>query len=426
MKFRVVIATLALSCATLAVAQSTQAPATTQDSQQQSSQQPAAQTPTTQQPSQAPSAQPPASTEPAQAPSTQAPTTQSPDAQSQDSQDAPQPPGAEPTKNANNSADLDKDKKLKDIKPGSKDDVSAIGNRDIGKGKSLGDWYSLDSEIKMGKEYAQQIEASVKLNQDPVINEYVNRIGQNLVRNSDARVPFTIKVVEDDSINAFALPGGFFYVNTGLILAADEESELAGVMAHEIAHVAARHAMRQLTRSQWANFGTIPLIFVGGGIGYAARAAAGLGLPLTFLQFSRGFEAEADYLGVQYMYKTGYDPQAYVQFFEKIQAKEKKKPGTLAKAFSTHPQTPDRIEKTQEEINKILPPRQEYIVSTSEFDTVKARLAKLENRRKLTDDQENRPTLRRTGQDKSNDKTKSGDKTGDDDRPTLHKRDDSN
>ena len=168
------------------------------------------------------------------------------------------------------------------------------------------------------------------------------------------------------------------------------------------------------------------MIFVGGGLGYALQSAASLALPIGFLKFSRGFEAEADYLGVQYMYKTGYDPQAYVQFFEKIQAKEKKKPGTLAKAFSTHPQTPDRIEKTQEEINKILPPRQEYIVSTSEFDQVKARLAKIENRRKLTDDQENRPTLRRAGQDKSNDKTKSGDKTGDDDRPTLHKRDDSN
>jgi predicted Zn-dependent protease len=339
----------------------------------------------------------------------------------------PQPPGAEPTKEANKNSDSDSDKKLKDIKPGSKDDVEAIGNREIGKGKSLGDWYSLESEIRMGKEYAQQIEASVKLNQDPVINEYVNRIGQNLVRNSDARVPFTIKVVEDDSINAFALPGGFFYVNTGLIMAADEEAELAGVMAHEIAHVAARHAMRQLTRSQFANFATIPLIFVGGGIGYAARAAAGLGLPLTFLQFSRGFEAEADYLGVQYMYKTGYDPQAYVQFFEKIQAKEKKKPGTLAKAFSTHPQTPDRIEKTQEEINKILPPRPEYIVSTSEFDQVKARLAKLENRRKLTDDKENRPTLRRTGQStqyKDKDKDKAGDQKSDDDRPTLKRRDD--
>jgi beta-barrel assembly-enhancing protease len=251
----------------------------------------------------------------------------------------------------------------------------------------------------------------------------VNRVGQNIVRNSDARVPFTIKVIDSDEVNAFALPGGFFYVNTGLILAADEEAELAGVMAHEIAHVCARHAMRQLTRSQWANIGSIPLIFLGGGLGYALRTAAGFGLPITFLQFSRGFESEADYLGVQYMYKTGYDPQSYISFFEKIQAKEKKKPGSLAKAFSTHPQTPDRIENSQKEIATILPAKDQYIVSTSEFDLVKARLASLENRRKLQDDKDNtnRPTLRRTTAD--NKKPDSSDGKNDDDRPTLKRRD---
>jgi predicted Zn-dependent protease len=269
------------------------------------------------------------------------------------------------------------------------------------------------------------VEATSKLIRDPVITEYVNRIGQNLVRNSDAQVPFTIKVIDSDEVNAFALPGGFFYVNSGLILAADEESELAGVMAHEIAHVAARHATRQMTRAQWANIGTIPLIFVGGGIGYAVRSAAGLGLPLTFLSFSRNFESEADYLGLQYMYKAGYDPNAFVQFFEKLQAREKKKPGTLAKAFSTHPQTPDRISRSQEEISKILPARAQYVVTTSEFADVKSRLASVENRRKLVDDKgANKPSLRRTAStDKSGDK--SGDKT-DDDRPTLHRRDDLN
>jgi hypothetical protein len=306
---------------------------------------------------------------------------------------------------------------------GSKNDVNAIGNRKVG-GRGLGDWYSLEGEIRMGKQYAQEVEATSKLIRDPVITEYVNRIGQNLVRNSDAQVPFTIKVVDSDEVNAFALPGGFFYVNSGLILAADEESELAGVMAHEIAHVAARHATRQMTRAQWANIGTIPLIFVGGGIGYAVRSAAGLGLPLTFLSFSRSFESEADYLGLQYMYKAGYDPNAFVAFFEKLQAREKKKPGTLAKAFATHPQTPDRISKSQEEIGRILPARPQYVVTTSEFADVKARLASLENRRKLVDDKGgNKPSLRRTSTtDKSSDK--SGDKGGDDDRPTLHRRDD--
>jgi beta-barrel assembly-enhancing protease len=304
---------------------------------------------------------------------------------------------------------------------GGRNDVDAIGNRKIG-GRGMGNWYSLEGEIRMGKEYAQQVEASVKLVQDPMVTEYVNRIGQNLVRNSDAQVPFTIKVIDSDEVNAFALPGGFFYVNSGLILAADEEAELAGVMAHEIAHVAARHATRQMTRSQWANIGTIPLIFVGGGIGYAVRSAAGLGLPLTFLTFSRGFEAEADYLGLQYMYKSGYDPNAFISFFEKIQAKEKKKPGTLAKAFSTHPQTPDRISKSQEEIARILPARQQYVVTTSEFDDVKSRLAALENRRKVIDQKDtNKPSLRRTS---TPTKSTGKDDNSGDDRPTLKRRDD--
>jgi len=324
------------------------------------------------------------------------------------------PPAAE------TSADKkDKDKE-KDKKGGGKDDIDAIGNRDIG-GRGLGNWYSLEKEIAMGKQYAQEVEASVKLVQDPVVNEYVNRIGQNLVRNSDAKVPFTIKVVDSDEINAFALPGGFFYVNSGLILAADNEAELAGVMAHEIAHVAARHSMRQMTRANLMNLGSIPLIFMGGWAGYAIRSAAGFALPMTFLTFSRGFEAEADYLGLEYMYKTGYDPQAFVAFFEKLQAKEKKKPGTLAKAFSTHPQTPDRIEKSQEEIGKVLPAKAEYVVSTSEFDDVKTRLARLENKRKVVDDKGDKaPTLRRTAS--SDDKN--GNNKDDDGPPVLKRRDD--
>ncbi len=306
---------------------------------------------------------------------------------------------------------------------GKEDDVDAIGNRKMG-GRGLGNWYSLETEIKMGKQYAMQVENSVKLVQDPVVTEYVNRIGQNLVRNSDAQVPFTIKVIDSDEINAFALPGGFFYVNSGLILAADEEAELAGVMAHEISHVCARHGTRQMTRAQWAQLGTIPLIFVGGGIGYGIYEAAGLGLPLTFMKFQRAFEAEADYLGLQYMYKTGYDPQAFISFFEKLQAKEKKKPGTIAKAFASHPQTPDRIAASQKEIATILPARPQYIVTTSEFDDVKSRLATIENRHKVIEEKDgNKPSLRRTS---TSDKTSGTDKSGDDDdRPTLKRRDDS-
>ena len=298
---------------------------------------------------------------------------------------------------------------------GKKDDINAIGNRKL----DGIDWYSTEREVAIGKQYAQMIERSVRLVTDPTVTEYVNRIGQKLVRNSDAKVPFTIKVVDDDSVNAFALPGGFFYVNSGLILAADEEAELAGVMAHEIAHVCARHWARTVTRAQIVNLLSIPLIFVGGGIGYAAQEAFGPSMMLTFMKFSRGFEAEADYLGLQYMYKSGYDPNAFVTFFEKVEAMEKKKPGTLAKAFANHPQTPDRIKKSQEEIANILPPRTEYIVTTSEFDDVKARLAGIENRHKLDNKPSNKPTLRRTASNDGN----NGDKDGDD-RPTLHRRDD--
>ena len=306
---------------------------------------------------------------------------------------------------------------------GGKADVDAVGNRNIGCGRGVGNWYTVEGQVARGRVYAQQIESQIKLVNDPVITEYVNRIGQNLVRNSDAQVPFTIKVIDSDVVNAMALPGGFFYVNSGLILAADEEAEMAGVMAHEIAHVAACHYGREMTRANLLQMASIPFIFMGGAIGYAGYEAMGLGIPLTFLHFSRGFEAEADYLGIEYMYLAGYDPSAFVSFFEKIQAMEKKKPGTLSKAFDTHPQTPDRIEKSQDEIRKILPAKQQYVVTTSEFDGVKARLAAIENKHKVIDEKDsNKPSLRRT----ANTTDKSGDTKSDDDRPTLKRRDDSN
>jgi predicted Zn-dependent protease len=315
------------------------------------------------------------------------------------------------------------------VKAGSIDDVSAVGNRDIG-GRGMGNWYSTDTEIKMGKMYAMEIEKSTKFITDPVVTEYVNRIGQNIVKNSDCKVPFTIKVIDSDEINAMALPGGFFYVNSGLILNADEEAELAGVMAHETAHVCAHHAVREQTRMNYAQLGTIPLIFIGGWTGYGIYEAASIGVPITFMKFSREFEAQADYLGVQYMYRAGYDPQAFISFFEKIQALEKRKPGAVAKVFADHPQTPDRILHSQEEIAKILPPRDEYTVTTSEFDDVKARLARIENKRRLTDSKDGKnPSLRRastgSGDPTSPSSTSPGDTTGDD-KPTLHRRDDQN
>jgi predicted Zn-dependent protease len=318
------------------------------------------------------------------------------------------------------------------VKPGSIEDVNAVGNRDIG-ARGVGNWYSTNYEIGIGRQYAAEVEKSTKLITDPVVTEYVNRIGQNIVKNSDCKVPFTIKVIDSDEINAFALPGGFFYVNSGLILNADEEAELAGVMAHETAHVCAHHAMREMTRLNYAQIGMVPvMILVGGWTGYGIYEGSQLALPITFLKFSREFEAQADYLGVQYMYRAGYDPQAFITFFEKVQALQKRKPGLVSKAFADHPQTPDRILHSQEEIARILPARDEYTVTTSEFDDVKARLARIENKRRLTDTKKGaKPSLRKagtgTGDPTSPSSTSSTSSTSsDDDKPTLHHRDDQN
>jgi predicted Zn-dependent protease len=306
----------------------------------------------------------------------------------------------------------------------SKEDVEAIGNRNVGKGINL---FSLEREIALGKQLAQEVERSSKMIDDPVVTEYVNRVGQNLVRNSDARVPFTIKVIDSDEVNAFALPGGFFYVNSGLILRAQEEAELAGVMAHEISHVTARHGTKNASKGELMQLATIPLMLLGPGgwVGYGIYQGLNLALPLTFLKFSRDAEREADFLGLQYMYKAGYDPNAYVTFFERIQADEKRRPGTIPKVFSTHPPTPERIEAAQKEIARILPSKSEYIVTTSEFDSVKSRLRGIMFSRKATDNVAGKPTLRtKTEQSKTPPTTTDPSSTPDDDRPTLKRRPD--
>lgn len=312
----------------------------------------------------------------------------------------------------------------KEKKVPKKKDPDEIGNRDVGKGLNF---YSLEKEIALGKQLAQEVEREAKIVDDPIIAEYVNRIGQNLVRNSDAKVPFTIKVIDAEEVNAFALPGGFFFVNSGLIMKAETEAELAGVMAHEIAHVAARHGTRQASRGTLINYASIPLIFMGGWTGYAIRQGAGLAIPMGFLSFSRAFEREADSLGLQYLYKAGYDPNAFVDFFEKIQSMEKKKPGTVSKVFATHPMTDDRIEAAQKDIQEILESKPEYVVTTSEFNDVRARLLAMHNRRKVDKEDPNRPRLRRapgsgTGPVDADEDGKKP-KADEDERPTLKRRD---
>ena len=345
MKFRWLASAVALATFSAAPWMQAQTPAPTQD--------PSQQQPQTQQQPQQPQSQPPAS-DPDQG-----------QPKASDVQNAPpQKPAALPTQD---------DSQIKH--DGGKTDVDAVGNRNVGCGRGVGNWYTVEGQVARGRQYAQMIESQIKLINDPVI------------------------------------------------LAADEEAEMAGVMAHEIAHVAACHYGREMTRANLMQLMSLPAIFMGGWIGYGIYEGAGLGIPLTFLKFSRGFEAEADYLGIEYMYRAGYDPSAFVSFFEKIQAMEKKKPGTLSKAFDSHPQTPDRIEKSQEEIRKILPAKQQYIVTTSEFDEVKARLAAIENKHKVIDQKDsNKPSLRRT----SNPSDNTGNQKTDDDRPTLKRRDDSN
>ena len=273
-----------------------------------------------------------------------------------------------------------------------KDDPNQIGDRNIGKCLNF---YSLDKEIALGRQLAQEVERQAKMVDDPLIAEFINRLGQNLARNSDAKVPFTFKVIDGPELNAFALPGGYVFIYTGLIRVADEEDELAGAMAHEIAHVAARHMTCRATKSEIATIAaTLGGIMGGGGwTGYAVRQAAGLGLPMTFLSFSRHDESEADYLGTQYMYAAGYDPNGAISIFEKMEALERQRPGVISRAFATHPMDSDRIAKTEKEIDTILPAKPQYVVSTSDYKAMRDRLIAQQNQRK-SEPKEEQPRLR--------------------------------
>jgi len=301
-----------------------------------------------------------------------------------------------------------------------KHDVSKIGDRDVD-GKV--NFYSIEKEIALGRQLAAEVERNARIVDDPVISEYVNRVGQNLVRNSDAQVPFTIKVVDDDSVNAFALPGGYFYVNTGIIRLAQSEAELAGVMAHEIAHVTARHGTRQATKGQIANLASIPaaIFLPGGWLGYGVYQGMNLAIPLTFLKFSRNHEKEADFLGLQYLYKTGYDPTAMVAFFERMKAEQKRKQSAVSKAFSSHPPTTKRIKLIQETMGEILPERPQYALSSSEFDQIKQRLARMSNRTREEQGDPDRPTLRRSPPSATVEPGAEDGESGDD-RPVLRRR----
>jgi predicted Zn-dependent protease len=285
-------------------------------------------------------------------------------------------------------------------KQSKKNDPSEIGNRKVDGGPNF---YSIEKELALGRQLALEVERQAKLFEDPIVTEYVNRVGQNLARHSDVTFPVTVKIIESDQLNAFTLPGGHVFIDTGLIRLTETEAELAAAIAHELAHVAARHATRQATQNTLANIATIPLVLLGGPAGLLARNAANIAMPLGFLKFSRVFETEADKLGLQYMYEAGYDPSASVDIFERLEAMEKKKPGTIAQLFNTHPMTSDRIQKTQKNIQQMLPFRDQYVVNTSDYEDVRHRLVEVLNSHKLFVSPERKPTLRKAGEHSASD-----------------------
>jgi predicted Zn-dependent protease len=313
---------------------------------------------------------------------------------------------------------------LRGLADDKKNDVDDIGDRKVAHRSII----SQEKEIAIGKQYADQIDKEAKILKDPVINEYVNRVAQNLARNSDLTIPLTIKVIDDPSINAFTLPGGFMYVNTGTLLAADEEDQVAGVIAHEIGHAAARHWASSMTKQTILQFSMLPLMFIpmSAAVYMGVMEAYMNGVPLAFLKFSRKDEQEADYLGLQYMYKSGYDPNAFVGFFGKVMDEERRSPGSMAKVFADHPPTGDRIIASEEEIQKILPKKPEYLVSTSEFDDIKARLQTVMTQHKRQQKSDSGPTLRKKSTDKTTTDSSSKPSTtdsGDDQPPVLKRRD---
>lgn len=259
-------------------------------------------------------------------------------------------------------------KKLKAL-----DNVALIGHRDVAKGL---DFYSQQKEIALGQSMAAQVMKNSKVITDPVVNEYINRVAQNLVRNSDVKVPVTVHVLQDDTVNAFALPGGPFFVNSGLILAAHDEDQMAGAMAHELAHVACRHGTKNATKAELMQLLAIPAIIAAGpGFGgLGAEEAANIAIPAEYEHFSRGDEEEADWLGTQYLWKAGYDPQGLPQMFEILESEQQQRPGLVARFFASHPETGQRIAVTEKEIATILPIRPEYVITTSDFRMVQARL----------------------------------------------------
>jgi predicted Zn-dependent protease len=267
-----------------------------------------------------------------------------------------------------------------------KKDPNEIGDRNVSKGLNF---YSLEQELALGKQLAIEVQRQTKIIDDTILAEYINRLGQNLARNSDVTFPVSFQLIDSDEINAFTLPGGYVFINSALVELSGNEAELASALAHEVGHVAARHATRQASRDRLMNIGALPIAVLGGPLAHLGTNAM---MPLASMKFSREFESEADLLGIQYLWKAGYDPNASVDLFEALASTEKRQPGSVAKLFRAHPLTPDRIEKTQKNIEKLLPARAEYVLNSSEYEEMRARLERLT---KKSEEETKTPTLRR-------------------------------
>ena len=311
-----------------------------------------------------------------------------------------------------------------------KQKLEEIGVRELG---GL-NWYHLETDVQWGKQAASMIERNAKILDDPVVTEYVDRIGQRIVQNADSKFPFTIKVLQTEEVNAAALPGGFFYVNAGLILEVDSEAELAGVMAHEIAHVTLRHAARQMTKGDLIQLSLIPLQIILPGLGKATQILIQYGyyygLPIAFLYFTRKYEAEADYYGTQYLARTGYDPAGLIGAFHKFLLLRRKRPDRVPEIFSSHPPSASRILTTRRQIAEEIPSLEALkerngtpgvLVSDSEFDQIKERLSLFFKRDKRHKEDDMPPMFRPKGEQDCKD---GKDKEGKDceERPTLRKR----
>lgn len=232
--------------------------------------------------------------------------------------------------------------------------------------------FSPQQDIDLGQKYSHEVERQLSMCNDPRVDTYLNTLGKRLAAHSPgAPYPYQYKCVNDMAINAFALPGGFIYINRGVIELTDDEGQLAGVMAHETSHVALRHSTNQLTKLYAAE---IPLALLGGFMGNSTIASVltqlGVqnGMQLIFLRFSRTDESQADILGTQILYDADYDPRAMAQFFEKIEAESKSRP---IEFLSDHPSPENRVQGVQEEVQRLGGPPPNYKTDSPEFQEIK-------------------------------------------------------